>query len=473
MNKYKTTLLFLIFISSIPEFGVLSCKMIMSYPDDMEPVKSWHNLYEKNLREGGESRLRYDKRDYIAITHEINGVERRILIDKIDPEKVDETLKKKLMDYGKPEDKATSIEEIIKYKTNNPTFVSENKNSAGLDIIGCEKFGNVIYITKYFYELEEICKMDEKNRFKKYDGRLKDMFPQCDQDWEEGSYGQVRKCSATIKKEPSFTNQAVKKISLMKFNLVELYTYLKVEETKKALRFFGCELDKQENFKSEIYYAQEVMTYDLDSQNYKDRYKTMEFNQKIDEWLRICDIVEEFHQIGLIHNDIKPTNLMHSVGPQNQLTMRLIDFGFAQPQGSYIDGQRVQLTRPFGSMLKMRYRTHEKFNDVYGIVMTIVCLHAGQGEDYFFTDAKDPNKAIDDICIEKWADKCEDLMQDAILRAMKKDFGDYDDSKKEETDPSKMNFTTLLINVFRYRIRINSAKELKAIFEKQKKAIVV
>ncbi len=67
---------------------------------------------------------------------------------------------------------------------------------------------------------------------------------------------------------------------------------------------------------------------------------------------QICDGLEHAHMHGIIHRDIKPTNVILSTGPEGRLILKIIDFGLAKLTGQDVQ-QLTQANTALGSVLYM------------------------------------------------------------------------------------------------------------------------
>jgi len=115
--------------------------------------------------------------------------------------------------------------------------------------------------------------------------------------------------------------------------------------------------------------------------------QNLTLHQKLTLFLQACSAVEHAHQRGLIHRDLKPTNLLVS-GNQTQPHLKVIDFGIAKaldpdlssPVTLYTGNGSLLGTPDFmapeqacGSALLVDTRT-----DVYGLGATLGTLLSGQ-----------------------------------------------------------------------------------------------
>ena len=58
--------------------------------------------------------------------------------------------------------------------------------------------------------------------------------------------------------------------------------------------------------------------------------RELNFRQRIELFLQVCDGVLHAHQKGVLHRDIKPSNLMVSQAAESAGTVKIIDFGLAK-----------------------------------------------------------------------------------------------------------------------------------------------
>lgn len=78
--------------------------------------------------------------------------------------------------------------------------------------------------------------------------------------------------------------------------------------------------------------------------------------------LRLCRTLGQIHALGLVHHDVKPSNVI--VDGQGRVT--LIDWGAGQRQGSGSRRRRVPFTPGFASFAQLRGEARPA-NDIYGL----------------------------------------------------------------------------------------------------------
>lgn len=61
------------------------------------------------------------------------------------------------------------------------------------------------------------------------------------------------------------------------------------------------------------------------------RCETMEVGQAVDFVLQGCEAIAEVHTRGMVHCDVKPSNLFCATGPDGAVTIKLLDFGISAP----------------------------------------------------------------------------------------------------------------------------------------------
>ena len=102
----------------------------------------------------------------------------------------------------------------------------------------------------------------------------------------------------------------------------------------------------RDEISGEIYYAMEYLT-GLDLQQLVDKYGPIPFERVRPILLQICDSLQEAHEVGLIHRDIKPGNIFLTRSGSFYDFVKVLDFGlvaFRSPEASQDDENK--LTKP-------------------------------------------------------------------------------------------------------------------------------
>ena len=129
----------------------------------------------------------------------------------------------------------------------------------------------------------------------------------------------------------------------------------------------------------------------LEGETLKDRIKRdgkMPTAQAVDCVLQACDAIAEAHAHGIVHRDIKPTNIFLSYRPDGRMLVKVFDFGISkqtQPQGGDFDGElgMTATTSMLGSPLYMSpeqmisSRDVDARTDIWSLGVTLYLLAAG------------------------------------------------------------------------------------------------
>jgi serine/threonine protein kinase len=129
----------------------------------------------------------------------------------------------------------------------------------------------------------------------------------------------------------------------------------------------------------------------LDGETLKDRVKRdgkMPPAQAVDCVLQVCDAIAEAHAHGIVHRDIKPTNIFLSYRPDGRMLVKVFDFGISkqiQPPSGDLDGElgMTATTSMLGSPLYMSpeqmisSRNVDARTDIWSLGVTLYLLAAG------------------------------------------------------------------------------------------------
>ncbi|MCX7871633.1 MAG: serine/threonine protein kinase, partial [bacterium] len=128
-------------------------------------------------------------------------------------------------------------------------------------------------------------------------------------------------------------------------NIVQAYEFDKVYE---------CD---REEFIGSYFFISEF----IDGKNLLEFFKSPLNLNEIDEFLlvlnQICTTLYYIHQLGIIHFDIRPENILIEHNNSNQLNIKFIDFGFSTLKAKQIRGTPLYISPELISGKEVDFRT--------------------------------------------------------------------------------------------------------------------
>ena len=114
---------------------------------------------------------------------------------------------------------------------------------------------------------------------------------------------------------------------------------------------------------------------------YADTYG-LEVDERLRLFLQVCDAVAYAHRNLVVHRDLKPSHMLVAVDPNDELTVKLLDFGIAK----LLDTDEERLTRTGAGPMTPSYAAPEQVlgrplttaTDVYALGIVLYELLAGQ-----------------------------------------------------------------------------------------------
>jgi serine/threonine protein kinase/DNA-binding MarR family transcriptional regulator len=105
----------------------------------------------------------------------------------------------------------------------------------------------------------------------------------------------------------------------------------------------------------------------------------------VDVFVQLARALDYIHALGLVHEDIKPTNVLVTITPEGSARAKLIDFGLARvlrgetPAELADDEERTVLGTPgFSAPEKIRGQDTDSRSDLYSLAATIYASTRGQ-----------------------------------------------------------------------------------------------
>lgn len=187
---------------------------------------------------------------------------------------------------------------------------------------------------------------------------------------------------------------AVKMIKLLKEEFedglidYELDVLQIIEKAKISPKVIDC----YESGKN-VYIIQEKFYNDLSSPEFSNYFSKLDFKGKIGVFIKIAKAVSKLHEFKIIHEDLKPENIMAADPDFNDL--KLIDFGVARKTEDQIVGG----TNYFSNADKINgspFATY--YDDVYALAITFMVLLKGDPEVSTLLDSIECHKIFDQLC---------------------------------------------------------------------------
>ena len=288
----------------------------------------------------------------------------------------------------------------------------------------------------------------------------------------KGSFGEVRECA--WKYTPN-TSAAIKRVEYSYKLYSEIAMMKQLEGLGFAPSFFGCQYavsttlgnnPKNKATSSSVkyvYIVQEMMLSDLDSRTSRDVLRDAPFSAKINFWLNIVTGLRKLNDMGYIHADIKPVNIMMNI-EKNQI--RMIDFGSVQK----INGSHVRSGTPwFMTPTRHKCPENEPFNlpedDLYALALTIAVVEGSYDKTFKKSQIRRMRNGVN-IPVYVSQNECFSASMTPECSAVifantkkifeKAGFGLY---LKRESDPFRWNFTTLLLKMIDLTSRYKKSME--------------
>ena len=282
----------------------------------------------------------------------------------------------------------------------------------------------------------------------------------------EGSFGLVKKVDYKTSKGVE-TKLAVKEMELAangdkKQVLIEISALQAMRTSHFVPRLYGCMIKKPENqvvikqnlggYKKPIvapqitmvYVAQEILHSDLDNHLFKNFIQTkLSVIESLKLWVQMFQGLKDLWNVGLVHNDIKPANMMTN---KDYTRIYLIDLGLASiSNGRVINGGSPIFMSP--PKFEFSFTRVQQKDDFYSVALSIADIEANSYKDIFSKDKN--NNAINSRC---WTAKntrpCREAFAYNVAKILEK--AQYGSNNQAEKDKENINFTTLIVEMVKY-----------------------
>jgi hypothetical protein len=285
----------------------------------------------------------------------------------------------------------------------------------------------------------------------------------------QGSFGLVKKCSY-LTSENEAVNIALKKMSPKEayevdMILLEISALKALGNSNYIPRLYGCvyqhekikqasrQIAGRKNYlqnrlitpaavskQPTIYMAQELLSSDLSGQTYKNFINTLSVHKSLKLWIQMFKGVRDMWVAGLVHNDIKPANMMTN---KDRDRIYLIDVGLVSFVGKRVihGGTPIFMSPP---KFKRESIIVSQKDDFYSIALSIVDIES-KNSDNLFGRAAD-GTYISNTCYQSdLSATCRRQLASNVKKILERSgYGKYEAGKKDVTN---INLTTLLYDM--------------------------
>lgn len=206
-----------------------------------------------------------------------------------------------------------------------------------------------------------------------------------------------------------------------------------------------------------VYVAQEILHSDLDNTFFKAHVQTkLDVNQSYKLWIQMFQGLKDLWTVGLVHNDIKPANMMTN---KDYSRIYLIDLGLTSMSDANVihGGSPVFMSPP---KFDSRAIKVSQKDDFYSVALSIADIEAKTTMEIFSKDQN--NRPVSNTCWSKSNTKvCRAAFAFNVAKILSgAGYGANDQTKK---DISTINFTTLMVEMIKYDAFNFSVDEVIAI----------
>lgn len=235
---------------------------------------------------------------------------------------------------------------------------------------------------------------------------------------------------------------AIKKTPVSQFFISEIYYLIKFTSSKFGIDFHGCQYDYFNVYVGQQYFKDPVSIKEVTERLHK---KTT-LKRRVQLYLDLIDMLKELRKYEIVHDDIKPQNIMID----DNLSLYLTGYEGAVKT----NGPDSQIgTREYMHPHRKLYPVFALPSyDLYSMAWVIFCLENEnnyEGMNYFPGQFK--KYKIFESCYEKnRPDYCRQIFTRLVVDTFEKVYGKYDQLLPVE----KMNLTSLLIGIINIENRI-------------------
>ena len=289
----------------------------------------------------------------------------------------------------------------------------------------------------------------------------------------QGNFGEVRlvniKSQFNNPSNPVDFDLAVKELEVKKVKPEELDVHREINSHVYAPSLYLCQFDAN---KSKVYIVQEVIRKKLTEITTMVDIGSKSIKHQINLWATGIKALLHMHSKNLVHNDIKPENLMTD---DTYNVIFLIDFGLAQ-----------RTTEPIkniaGTPYFMNFRRNENLemdirNDLYAYVLSMGVAYSNYDAIFVNLDDEMHKKFGGDnrLCFqiprslrhhpifnqhEVLEEACLKYMSLNLMSVLEPIFGPVKETENGDLD---MGFTTLLLKIFNFKSSHITVEEIKAV----------
>lgn len=261
----------------------------------------------------------------------------------------------------------------------------------------------------------------------------------------QGGYGTVKGIVL-----PTGESIAIKRATPDKVGVSEIVVTKKFSNSPHGSSFKGCFEDSKF-----VYVAQERFVVPLTDSSLLKNFRGMPQKNRMEIIVDMAKALKEFSDSGWVHNDIKLDNMMLS---KNGL-VHLIDFGASARVGA-VDksiGTRLYIS-PHRSSL-----SSDPINDLYSLAVSLLAMESPLEEACFGLKWGTANQ-VDSKTFPRDPKKDPDHHFETVIQGvLGPNWGQY---SQDETDPAKMNLTTLVMNI---AVKLNRSVTVDVYLEQLKR----
>ena len=256
---------------------------------------------------------------------------------------------------------------------------------------------------------------------------------------------------------------ALKKISPkpdFPMNLIasEIIVSIQMNGSPGSPKFYGCVYDVSNAGLEFVYIASEKMDTHLRDSIFRSYIRTLDKIEKLKLVRNLFDALRFLWNLGYVHNDIKPENMMTT---KDKSKLVLIDYGLTQKKSEKKNRNGSPMYMSPGK-LKPDGKAYSEMDDQYSLALSISEIFAEKIDDAF----TDPitNQIIEKTCHSKEnTPSCQVALRLAAISVLTPLFGPYQMPDIQKDYP---NLTTLVADLILYNDKTVSYEKSIATIDK-------